>query len=201
MNRTLKEATVQRYYDDTHGQLRRHLADFLAAYNFAKRLKMLKGLTPHEYVCQIWTTEPLRFRINPTHNTAGLYSIVGFIGPVPVAGIARRHNIESRPSSLGAIRRCGALGGALAHDAFASAASSAARSRMFGAGCLFFAALPCFIGRADHFVNLRLTVSSGATGTASTSSFGSRLRTALMAARRPPMIRTPRGNGRADSRH
>jgi hypothetical protein len=74
MNRTLKEATVQRYYHDTHEQLRRHLADFLAAYNFAKRLKMLKGLTPHEYVCQIWTTEPLRFRANPTHNTAGLYT-------------------------------------------------------------------------------------------------------------------------------
>jgi transposase InsO family protein len=73
MNRTLKEATVQRYYYDTHEQLRRHLADFLAAYNFAKRLKMLKGLTPHEYVCQIWTTEQSRFRINPTHNTAGLY--------------------------------------------------------------------------------------------------------------------------------
>jgi hypothetical protein len=47
-----------------HEQLRRHLADFLAAYNFAKRLKMLRGLTQHEYVCQIWTTEPLRFRIN-----------------------------------------------------------------------------------------------------------------------------------------
>jgi transposase InsO family protein len=74
MNRTLKEATVQRYYYDTHEQLRLHLADFLAAYNFAKRLKMLKGLTPHEYVCQIWTTEPLRFRINPTHNSAGLYN-------------------------------------------------------------------------------------------------------------------------------
>jgi transposase InsO family protein len=74
MNRTLKEATVQRYYYDTHEQLRRHLADFLAAYNFAKRLKMLKGLTPHEYVCQIWTTEQSRFRINPTHNTAGLYT-------------------------------------------------------------------------------------------------------------------------------
>jgi transposase InsO family protein len=73
MNRTLKEATVQRYHYDTHEQLRRHLADFLAAYNFAKRLKMLKGLTPHEYVCQIWTTEQSRFRINPTHNTAGLY--------------------------------------------------------------------------------------------------------------------------------
>jgi hypothetical protein len=30
-----------------------HLADFLAAYNFAKRLKTLRGLTPHEYVCKI----------------------------------------------------------------------------------------------------------------------------------------------------
>jgi hypothetical protein len=36
MNRTLKEATVQRYHYDSHEQLRRHLADFLAAYNFAK---------------------------------------------------------------------------------------------------------------------------------------------------------------------
>ena len=46
MNRTLKEATVQRYHYDSHDQLRRHLADFLAAYNFAKRLKTLKGLHP-----------------------------------------------------------------------------------------------------------------------------------------------------------
>jgi transposase-like protein len=51
MNRTLKEATVQRYYYESHEQLRAHLADFLAAYNFAKRLKTLRGLTPHEYVC------------------------------------------------------------------------------------------------------------------------------------------------------
>jgi len=29
---------VQRYYYDSHEQLRAHLADFLAAYNFAKRL-------------------------------------------------------------------------------------------------------------------------------------------------------------------
>jgi hypothetical protein len=29
-------------------KLRAHLADFLAAYNFAKRLKSLCGLTPHE---------------------------------------------------------------------------------------------------------------------------------------------------------
>lgn len=39
MNRTLKEATVYRCYYDTHEQLREHLATFLMAYNFAKRLK------------------------------------------------------------------------------------------------------------------------------------------------------------------
>ena len=41
MNRTLKEATVRRYHYATHQQLREHLAAFLDAYNFAKRLKTL----------------------------------------------------------------------------------------------------------------------------------------------------------------
>jgi len=34
MNRTIKEATVKRYYYETHDQLRTHLADFVTAYNF-----------------------------------------------------------------------------------------------------------------------------------------------------------------------
>ena len=42
MNRTIKEATVRRYYYDSHDQLRAHLDTFMAAYNFAKRLKTLK---------------------------------------------------------------------------------------------------------------------------------------------------------------
>jgi transposase InsO family protein len=46
MNRTLKEATVRRYHYGSHDQLREHLKTFLAAYNFAKRLKTLRGLTP-----------------------------------------------------------------------------------------------------------------------------------------------------------
>jgi len=41
MNRTIKEATVQRYHYDDHHQLRRHLDDFVAAYNFGRRLKTL----------------------------------------------------------------------------------------------------------------------------------------------------------------
>jgi transposase InsO family protein len=47
MNRTLKEATVKRFYYEIHEQLREHLANFVAGYNFAKRLKTLKGLTPY----------------------------------------------------------------------------------------------------------------------------------------------------------
>ena len=43
MNRTLKEATVKRYYYETHCQLRSHMADFVTAYNFGRRLKTLKG--------------------------------------------------------------------------------------------------------------------------------------------------------------
>jgi len=61
MNRTLKDATAKRYYYETHDQLRTHLGDFVTAYNFARRLKTLKGLTPYEFICKLWTKEPQRF--------------------------------------------------------------------------------------------------------------------------------------------
>jgi transposase InsO family protein len=72
MNRTIKEATVNRYHYETHHQLRQHLADFVTAYNFGRRLKTLRGLTPYEAVCKIWTTEPHRFISNPIHQSPGL---------------------------------------------------------------------------------------------------------------------------------
>ena len=74
MNRTLKEATVKRYYYESHEQLRAHLEAFVAAYNFAKRLKTLRGLTPYEYICRIWTEKPKLFKINPAHDKLGLYT-------------------------------------------------------------------------------------------------------------------------------
>jgi transposase-like protein len=74
MNRTLKEATVRRYHYDSHEQLRGHLDAFLAAYNFAKRLKTLRGLTPHEHICKCWTENPDQFRLNPFHHKLGLNS-------------------------------------------------------------------------------------------------------------------------------
>ena len=72
MNRTIKEATVKRYYYGTHDQLRSHLADFVSAYNFAKRLKTLKGITPHEYIGKLWTKEPERFTFDPLQQMPGL---------------------------------------------------------------------------------------------------------------------------------
>jgi len=45
-------------------QLKAHLTDFLRAYNFARRLKTLKGLPPYEYLCKLWTQTPDRFTLN-----------------------------------------------------------------------------------------------------------------------------------------
>ena len=45
MNRTIKDATVKRHFYESHEQLRSHLCDFVNAYNFARRLRTLKGLT------------------------------------------------------------------------------------------------------------------------------------------------------------
>ncbi len=67
MNRTIKDATVKRFHYDSHHQLRRHLQDFIDAYNCGRRLKTLTGLTPYEFICKQWTSEPDRFIINPIH--------------------------------------------------------------------------------------------------------------------------------------
>ena len=72
MHRTLKEATVQRYDYENHPQLKEHLYNFVNAYNFAKRLKTLQGLTPYEYIITCWQKEPERFTVNPCHHTLGL---------------------------------------------------------------------------------------------------------------------------------
>ena len=76
MNRTIKEATVRRYHSDSHDQLRQHLADCVAAYNFGRRLKTLKGLTPYEFICKQCTVEPERFTLNPLHQMPGLNILV-----------------------------------------------------------------------------------------------------------------------------
>ena len=67
-----KQATVHRYFYETHDQLRQRLADFVNAYNFARRLKSLKGLTPYEFICKSWANQAERFVLNPIHQVTGL---------------------------------------------------------------------------------------------------------------------------------
>lgn len=74
MNRTIKEATVKRFHYDNHERLQNHLANFISAYNFGRRLKTLKGLTPYEFICKQWTIEPERFTLNPIQQIPGLNS-------------------------------------------------------------------------------------------------------------------------------
>ena len=80
MNRTLKDATVKRYHYGSHDQLRAHLQLFVDAYNHARRLKTLRGLTPCEFIHQAWTKQPDRFRLDPSHHIPGPYSSRGPAG-------------------------------------------------------------------------------------------------------------------------
>ncbi|CAX22791.1 transposase of ISMdi4, IS481 family [Methylorubrum extorquens DM4] len=74
MNRTIKDATVKRYHYASHDELRHHLQLFVDAYNYGRRLKTLRGLTPYEFICQTWTNEPERFRLDPSHHLLGPYN-------------------------------------------------------------------------------------------------------------------------------
>lgn len=71
MNRPIKEATVKRYHYDSQQQLDTHLHNFSDAYYYGRRLKTLKGLTPFESICKIWTIEPEGSTLDPTHQMPG----------------------------------------------------------------------------------------------------------------------------------
>jgi transposase InsO family protein len=72
MNRTIKDATTKRYHYDSHDQLQRHLELFLDAYNHARRLKTLKGLTPAQFIWKERQSKPELFHEEPCHLMAGL---------------------------------------------------------------------------------------------------------------------------------
>ena len=71
MVRTLKEATVRAFHYDGIAELRRHVADHLCAYNYAKHLKALRWRTPVETLEALWATKAELFRRSPDHLTLG----------------------------------------------------------------------------------------------------------------------------------
>ncbi len=78
MNKTIKEATVHRYYYESQTQLQEHLQAFIDAYNFAKRLKSLNGLTPWEFIVKEWKSNPKSSRTKFDLYKLGLNNI-----PIP----------------------------------------------------------------------------------------------------------------------
>jgi len=74
IERTIKDATVRRFHDDSRDQFSAHPDDAIAAYNFARRLKTLRGRTPGENICGIWTAEPESSNFDPFHQMPGLNS-------------------------------------------------------------------------------------------------------------------------------
>ena len=69
MNELLKTATVKRYNYARDEGLKEDLHRFMMAYNHAKRVKGLKGLTRYEYILATGEKEPERFIIHPIHCT------------------------------------------------------------------------------------------------------------------------------------
>jgi IS30 family transposase len=72
MVRTIKEATVKSFHYQSINELRRHVRDWLAAYNFAKQLKALKFRTPYEAIEELWKAKPDAFILQPNHHMLGL---------------------------------------------------------------------------------------------------------------------------------
>lgn len=110
MNRTIKGATVKRFHYHDHNQLRTHLAEFMAAYNCARRLKILGGFTPYEYICKIWTSEPDSFILNPIYqmpelnNTAStkcVHPLPGRrAGPVAICRLRRGKSLRDQTGHI-----------------------------------------------------------------------------------------------------
>jgi hypothetical protein len=71
MTRTIEDVTVRRDRYDSHDQLRGYLNDLIAAYNFARRLKHLRGPTPYEFICKPRPVTPPLHR-HPHQQIAGL---------------------------------------------------------------------------------------------------------------------------------
>jgi len=71
-NGTLKENTVKQYHYETLEELKGHLHDFLMAYNYARKLKSLKFLTPFEKLREEYKLSPKNFLKNPDHYLTGL---------------------------------------------------------------------------------------------------------------------------------
>jgi len=72
MVRTIKDATIRAFHYASINDLRRHIRDWLLAYNYAKQLKALRFKTPIETIKQISAEKPELFTRQTSHDMLGL---------------------------------------------------------------------------------------------------------------------------------
>jgi transposase InsO family protein len=75
MNRTLKEANCEALFMipmSSSSELIFELLAFVNAYNFANRIKTLKGLTSYEFIIKTWQNQPKKFITDPSHHNVRL---------------------------------------------------------------------------------------------------------------------------------
>jgi hypothetical protein len=75
MNQTIKEATVKRFFYDTQEQLKAHLSDFIAAYNFARLLKPFAALHPTKLPATL-DPRPIQIYTRPNPPNAGTKHLI-----------------------------------------------------------------------------------------------------------------------------
>jgi hypothetical protein len=65
---------------------------FVSAYNFARRLKTLRGLTPYEFIVKTWTEKPKLFLFNQA-------IIIWDYTPPRIAGLASGSTTRRTPGA------------------------------------------------------------------------------------------------------
>jgi len=78
MNKQIKENTTRKYQYSSFEQLEKHLKQYLFCYNFAKRLKSLRFLTPYQKMIEYYEKDKKNniriFRDNTVKKLMGLYN-------------------------------------------------------------------------------------------------------------------------------
>ena len=72
MVRTIKDATVRAFHYASIEDLRRHVRDWLLAYNYAKQLKALRFRTPLQALKAVSIEKPELFTRQPIQDMLGL---------------------------------------------------------------------------------------------------------------------------------
>ena len=71
-NGTMKSSTTKKYFYTSMEQLQSHLDMFINAYNYAKRLRSLKYLTPHQKLLEYYKKNVMLFKRDPVKDVLGL---------------------------------------------------------------------------------------------------------------------------------